>query len=386
MAADVDLEASGLLNGLSGSAREDRRELIEWLLGHGFDIDRVQRALSPILLATNRVLGDDGTLRSLREVAESNGVPLELLQQLHVVAGLPGGEDPEAALHSRADAESVLPATQLADLGLGAEQVVLAVRLLSEGCRKAAMTMRRGALQAVLHPGSSELELAQSFEVLVREAQPIFDSLASELFRLALRQFFETEAINAGERAAGVLPGARPVGVAFADLVGFTRLGEALPPTELVAVAGRLGDLARGVVERPVQFVKLIGDAVMLVSPDPKALLRAVFNLVDVAGATGLPQLRVGIAFGTAVSRAGDWYGSPVNMASRVTSAAPPAAVVVEDSARAAIGEVAGVEFTPVRRRHLKGIAGQVRLYRVQRVVPPRRPEDASLSEPEFQR
>lgn len=370
MAADVDLEALGLLNGLSGSAREDRRELIEWLLGHGFDADRVRGALSPILLAANRVLGDDGTLRSPREVAESAGVSVQLLQQLHRAIGLAGDENPETALHSRADAESVLPAVLLADLGLDAQQVVLAVRLLSEGCRKAAMTMRRGALQAVLRPGSSELELAQAIEALLRDAQPIFNSLASELFRLALRQFFETEAINAAERAAGVMPGARPVGVAFADLVGFTRLGEALPPVELVAVASRLGDLARGVVERPVQFVKLIGDAVMLVSPDPRALLTTVFNLVDVAEATGLPRLRVGIAFGSAVSRAGDWYGSPVNVASRVTSAAPPAAIVVEESARAVIGDAVGVEFTPVRRRHLKGIAGQVRLYRVHRVAP----------------
>ena len=98
MAADVDLEALGLLNGLSGSAREDRRELIEWLLGHGFDVDRVRGALSPILLAANRVLGDDGTLRSPREVAESAGVTVQLLQQLHRVRRrMAGGQQPRGA-------------------------------------------------------------------------------------------------------------------------------------------------------------------------------------------------------------------------------------------------------------------------------------------------
>ena len=35
-------------------------------------------------------------------------------------------------------------------------------------------------------------------------------------------------------------------------------------------------------------------------------------------------RLRIGIASGCAVSRAGDWFGSPVNVASRVTAAARP--------------------------------------------------------------
>lgn len=368
MATDVDLDASGLLSDLSGSAREDRRELIEWLLGQGFGIDRIRGALSPILLGAQRVLGDDGTLRSPREVAESSGVPMELLRQLHEAIGLPGGEDPDAALQSRADVESVVPAARLAELGFDAQQLTLVVRLLADGCRKAAITMRQAGLKVLLRPGSTERELAQAFEALAHDAQPLLDSLAGELFRYALRQFAETEAIAADERMAGELPGARLVGVAFADLVGFTRLGEALPPEELIMVAVRLADLARGVVQRPVQFVKVIGDAVMLVSPDPQALLRSVFAVLEAAAAARLPRLRVGMAFGSAVSRAGDWYGSPVNLASRVTGVAAPASIVVEQAACAAIGDMAGIEFTPTRRRRLKGVRGEVRLYRANRI------------------
>jgi adenylate cyclase len=47
----------------------------------------------------------------------------------------------------------------------------------------------------------------------------------------------------------------------------------------------------------------------MLVCSDPLKLLLTVLD----------PQ--GGLAFGHAVNRAGDWYGSPVNLASRVTSA-----------------------------------------------------------------
>jgi adenylate cyclase len=362
--AKIDVEASGLLNGLEGRAREERRELVEWLLGRGFDVDQIRSELSPMLLAANRVIGDDGTLRSAREVADCSGVSLDLLQRLHRAAGLAGGEDPDVPVQSRADAESVVRAAQLVDLGFDPDQVAVVVRMLSEGLRSSAMTIRYAALQSLLHPGATELELAQAFEELAREAEHLIDPVISDLFRLALRHSLQTEAINAAERAAGMLPGARQVAVAFADLVGFTRLGEETSAEDLEMVAGQLADLAHDVVTDPVQLVKTIGDAVMLVSPDPKKLLTTVLELLEAASAEHLPRLRVGMAFGPAVSRAGDWYGSPVNLASRATQAAPPGAVLVDEPARTAIGDVAGIDFTALAPRYFKGVRGEVPLFR----------------------
>lgn len=51
-------------------------------------------------------------------------------------------------------------------------------------------------------------------------------------------------------------------------MVGFTRLGEAVPPEDLVRLVERLGDLAREIVNPPVRSVKTIGDALMLICPD----------------------------------------------------------------------------------------------------------------------
>jgi adenylate cyclase len=186
--------------------------------------------------------------------------------------------------------------------------------------------------------------------------------------RLALRHSFETEAINVFERAAGSLPGAREVAAAFADLVGLTRLGEQMPPEDLGLVAFRLAGLAHEVVASPVQFVKTIGDAVMLVCSDPLKLLLTVLDLVDAAAADDFPRLRVGLAFGHAVNRASDWYGSPVNLASRVTSAAPASTVRVTESARKAIGDPAGIEWSVPEARHLKGIRSEVLLYGARRL------------------
>src|ERR1700740_1564999 len=326
VAADAnhpDLEALGLLEDLEGRAHQERAELIESLLARGFDVDQIRNEFSPMLLPAIRMMGDDGTLVSPREISESSGVSLELLQRLHRAAGLVRAEHPDARLLSRADAESVLAAARLVDIGLDAQEVVLIVRLLMDGLTAAAVSMRQAALHASLHPGATELELAQAIEVLAHDTNPLLGPLVDGLLRLALRHSVETEAINAVERTAGTLPGARKVAVAFADLVGFTQLGEQMPPEDLGLIAFGLADLAHEVVASPVKFVKTIGDAVMLVCSDPLKLLLTVLDLVDAAAADDFPRLRVGLAFGRAINHAGDWYGSPVNLASRGTTVGP---------------------------------------------------------------
>ena len=79
--------------------------------------------------------------------------------------------------------------------------------------------------------------------------------------------------------------------VAFADLVGFTRLGEELPPAGLERVAARLTELAQSVTDAPVRLVKSIGDAVMLASPDARPARRgdAASLTARGRGGTGLP-------------------------------------------------------------------------------------------------
>jgi adenylate cyclase len=155
--------------------------------------------------------------------------------------------------------------------------------------------------------------------------------------------------------------------VAFADLVGFTGLGEALAPDDLAHLAGELADHAREVTRDPVQFVKTIGDAVMFVSPEPLALLNVVLDLIDAVAEDALPRLRVGVAHGPAASYAGDWYGTPVNVASRITAVAPPWTVYAEQSARAEIGDAPGIDWQEIGPRRLKGVGGHVRLFRASR-------------------
>ncbi len=363
------IEASGLLEGLEGTARAERAELVEWLLSRGFTAAQIGESFAPMLLATRRAMGDDGTLVSARQISEDSGLDLSLLERLMRAVGLPRVDDPDAVVHPKSDGQAFSSAQKFLDLGITPDQVVLVLQVLAEGLTRTADVMRYVALAAVLTPGATELDTAKATEALVEQVAPMLAPMVEDTLRLQLMHVLETEAVTTSERAKGIpLPGARLVTIAFADLVGFTRLGEAVPPEDLEKLAHRLADLAREVAVPPVRYVKSIGDEVMLVSSDPVAMLDAVLDLLD---ATELdedfPRLRVGLATGMAVSRAGDWFGSSVNLASRVTGAARPGAILVSESTHEAIGEVDRVAWSFVGARRLKNIKDEVKLFRARR-------------------
>jgi adenylate cyclase len=369
MPTDVDPAAVDLLlDGLQGQARKERVNLIAWLFDQGFDLDDVRGSLAaPVLLPANRVLGDDGEFVSARQICESTGVELDLLQRLQGAVGLPRIEDPDAAVLLRADAEAAAHAKFFIDMGVDVDETVAVMRVLMESLGHAAAMMREVALKTLMRPGATEIELSQASEELARKCVPRIGPMIRDLFFLQLRHSFETEAVDAAERVAGKLLGARQIAVAFADLAGFTRLGEALQPEELEYLASRLAELGRDVAVAPVRFIKTIGDAVMFVSSNPAPLLHSVLDLSVAAAANGLPSLRVGVAFGSAVSRGGDWFGSPVNVASRIAGAARPGTVLVAGSARDDVASNPGFEWESAGTRRFKGVKNDVTLFRVRR-------------------
>jgi adenylate cyclase len=356
-----------LLDGLVGQARRDRAELIAWLLDRGFTVDQIRATPTPMMLPANRVMGDDGTYVSMREMSEQTGIELDLLEQLMRAAGLPRIDDPDAAVVPRADAEAAAQAKYMVDIGLDSTEAVAAVKVLTEGLRRAATMMREPAFRLLVKPGTSEIEFAEAAEAATQASVPFSGPLVQGLLLVQYRHMFEADAISAAERAAGSLPGARHVAVTFADLVGFTELGETLPPEQLERLANRLTELAQDIAVSPVWFVKTIGDAVMLVSPDTTRLIEAVLELIDAAAASDLPRLKAGVAAGLAVSRAGDWFGSPVNVAARVTALALPGTVMVTDSARQSSGVADHFDWSQAGAHHLRGVREQVELFRVRR-------------------
>jgi adenylate cyclase len=366
---EIDFEAEGLLDGLDGEAREARLKLLSELAEDGFSLEELRDAAAAgrlALLPVERVLTGDGAHYTSREIAEKAGIELEQLQRANAALGI-SNPDPEESVLGEAELEAAKRLRTFRELGLPEEETLQVARTIGMGTARIAQSNRELFLRTLVEPGDDEYELAQRFEAAAKEMVPLVGPLLAYSLQRHLLEQIRSDVIAASDLAAGELSTASEVAVAFADLVDFTRLGERIPVEELGRVATRLEELASDVASSPVRLVKLIGDAAMLVSPDPEALAEAALSLVEAAEAEGeeFPLLRAGIAFGPAVGQGGDYYGHPVNLASRITEVARPGSVLAGEEAKEAIGDRFHYSFAG--ERPLKGIKGRVRLFRVRR-------------------
>jgi adenylate cyclase len=367
---DVDWAAEGLLAGLEGSDRQSRIELLETLAAQGASLDDIKRSNKEgglLFLLAGRAI-DLEVKYTWDDLIARSGLDEELVERLIRAQGLPRADDGSGAAYTDADVRMLGATANFLNAGIAEDDVISIGRLLGRGFAQAAEAMRGSALRIVLEPGLTERELAVRYAAAAAALTPMIEPLLGNLLRLHLSKMVSTELISAEERQSGRLPGARPVIVGFADLVGFTRLGEEIPPDELGAVAGRLEELVLDVVEAPVRFVKTIGDAVMVVSPETEPLVDLSLALVEAADSEGehFPQLRAGLAAGDALSRAGDWFGRPVNLASRVTNIARPGSVLTTAQVQGAVPDL--YRWSKAGIREIKGVPEPVPLWRARRL------------------
>jgi adenylate cyclase len=377
---EIDFAGEGLLDGLDGEQRAERLALLQYLAADGVPLTELQRATASgtiMFLPAERVIG--GRARyTAAEIAQRGEVPDDFLIAVRRAMGLPIAA-PEEAVYTEADLEAVRMRHVAHAAGISDEEILDLMRTLGRGLSQAAETMRTLTMRLVLEPGVSEHELAQRYAYAASQLSPMLGPLVTNLLNLHLRQMAQSEAINAAERSGGQLAGSREITVCFADLVGFTRLGEEVPPDELGRLAVRLEALASEVAVPPVRLIKTIGDAAMLTALEPEPLLDAALSLLDAAEAEAedFPQLRAGIAIGPALSRAGDWFGRPVNLASRITQIARPGSLLAEREVRESAREAYRWSYAGERR--LRGIREPVPLFRARRLS--EAPSDEALSE-----
>lgn len=158
--------------------------------------------------------------------------------------------------------------------------------------------------------------------------------------------------------------------VGFADLVGFTTLTRQVGEERLAELVEAFESLAADTVAAcGGRVVKMIGDEVMFVADEAVTGAELGLELSDRVNAEpDLPDLRVGLAYGSVVSRLGDIYGEPVNIAARLTSIARPGSVLVD---RELAGELEADERFVLRRAAPRPVRGYAMLqpFRLRRKV-----------------
>lgn len=270
------------------------------------------------------LLGQEPTLTRV-QVAERAGVPLDLAVTLWHQLGFPHHDDADVAF-AESDVEALRLTADLVEIGiLPPESQAALVRTWGRSYARLAewqTTLLAGLAVEGGDPGAGLAALAT-------DVLPRVEALQTYVWRRHLASatghlLEDTSVLTQTETR---------LAVCFVDIVGYTTQSRSLDGAELVAWVDRFEqDTTTLVVDHSGQVIKTIGDEVLFTVADPAAAVSIALALTG-RGADPddpFPAVRAGIAHGPVVRRLGDVFGSTVNAASRLTSAARPGSVLVD--------------------------------------------------------
>ena len=344
--------------------RNARRAVLERLAAAGLAREELERAVEDRSLTTlpAQVALAGETPYTLTDVARLAGLDTKFLRQLLLGLGRPNPKRGERAF-TDGDLEEAKTLRAFVDAGLPRQGILEVSRVLGHGMANTAAAIRELVTEAFEQRAASEHELAFRYAEVAEELAPMLGPLLEHELLVHIREGIRREAVAQAERDAEAIPGTHYVAIGFADLVDFTKLGGELPPDQLGRIAGRLAELAMREARAPVQLVKTIGDAVMFGSSEVGPLLDALRALFRAAADDhDFPGMRAGVAYGRALTRGGDWFGAPVNLASRLTTSAKPGTIHVAEDARTQVESP--YEWGRKRKKSLKGV-GRVGYFRL---------------------
>lgn len=159
---------------------------------------------------------------------------------------------------------------------------------------------------------------------------------------------------------------AAPASVGFADLVSFTRLSRGLTVEALGVLVEQFEATTNDVIfGGGGRVVKTLGDEVVFVAESALDAVTIGCRLVEEIGKDdGLPDIRVGIATGPVVARLGDVFGTPTNLAARLTALAERNAVLVDGATADVLAEEASLALRALPPTTVRGF-GAVRAFSV---------------------
>ncbi|MGJ9423796.1 adenylate/guanylate cyclase domain-containing protein [Aeromicrobium sp. CF3.5] len=139
--------------------------------------------------------------------------------------------------------------------------------------------------------------------------------------------------------------------VGFADLSRFTSLSNGLDDSALGHLVEDFESRCTDIVTaRGGRIVKTLGDAVLFVADTPTSGTQIAMELVgQIARRPDIPDVKVGLATGSVLSRLGDVFGPPVNLAARLTSVARSNRVLVDQHTADGLGDEFETRVLPPR-------------------------------------
>ena len=302
---------------------------------------------------------------SVGEAAERTGLEPELIERLMTLLGTPLG------MEGRLNEEDMKAMRHCADVlasGFPLVAFLQLVRVYAQSIRKVADAEVRLFHLYVHEPLMQEevppLEIAEEMGGLAADLLPVTAPLMEYMHNRYLRFYIEQDVVGHMESdVAGSGTGLARVSMTFCfvDLTGFTRYTEEEGDEEALDLIERFVDTVEATLPAEATIVKTIGDEVMIVSPEPATLTEWAVGFLYFFQER--PQPRVGLHYGAAVFRDGDYFGGDVNLAHRIVNRALGGEVLVTEPVLEAITDSEHLRFDPIGEVVLKGFPKPISLY-----------------------
>ena len=266
----------------------------------------------------------------IEEAVERTGLSEALIERIMVILGTPTGR--ERSL-SELDVGALERFAAVTDAGLPTQAVLQLARVYAQSVRRIADAEVRlfhlFVHEPMIQDGLSAVEMAEELDGVVRASSPVAVPLFDYLHDRYIRYFMEQDVVGHMEdEFTGISElGHIRITLCFIDLTGFTRYTAEEGDAEAFSAIERFTEAVAATLPREANIVKSIGDEVMVVSPDPVSL--AEWAVGFIAFFSDRPKPRVGIHYGNAVFRDGDYFGADVNLAHRVVNRAQGGEVLV---------------------------------------------------------
>jgi adenylate cyclase len=303
---------------------------------------------------------------TVEEVSEETGLEPELIERILVILGTPLERE---RLLSPEDVKALRHCARVLAAGFPLVAFLQLVRVYVQSLRRIADAEVRlfhlYVHEPMIRDGIPELEMAEEMGELASDILPLAGPLTEYLHSRYLRYFLEQDVVGHLEADLGTAAahlGQVPVTLCFIDLTGFTRYTEEAGDLEALDVIEDFVLTIEATLPPEATVVKTIGDEVMVVSPDSASLVEWAVDLL--ARFPERPQPRVGMHYGKAVYRDGDYFGTHVNLAHRVAGRAQAGELLVTDQVTAALAG-RGLTCEPIGEVRLKGFPAPTPLYLV---------------------
>lgn len=344
----------------------DDAETVDALVALGVDEAEARRALEedrvPLVLV-RQLLGEEPRY-DLAEVAAEAGIDVDVIRSIFAALGIP--------LQDRFGESDVEEAREIADLleVFSGEALVRLARVRGMAVNRIAMgdvsAVRDELIAPLRRTGADDLTVAVALAETAKALLPLSSELLVHAHRRALLHVLSSEIAKIGAQEGGQ---ELDLTVGFVDLVGYTALSARVDPQGLDEVLEAFERRVFGVAgaAEDVDLVKFLGDAAMLVAPDPVLVADVLLDLASPGGDLDDSPLRAGMARGGTLVREGDYFGPAVNMAARLTDQARPWTVLADDALRDVLdGRFHLSRIRPVRLRGL-GVRRPVSVSRADR-------------------